>query len=70
MATVKHATSEHDVVVLRTAVGVWPAGTVGAVISAYDGTMLVEIAGPGGKTLDTIQVPADRLDVKRGSPRP
>lgn len=65
MATVKHAISEHDVVVLRDAVGAWPAGTVGAVISAYGDTMLVEITGPGGKTLDTIQVPADRLDAKR-----
>jgi hypothetical protein len=65
MATVKHAISEHDVVVLREPVGTWPAGTTGAVISVYDGTMLVEISGPGGKTLDTIQVPADRLDAKR-----
>jgi hypothetical protein len=65
MATVKHGIAEHDVVVLRDQVGTWPAGTVGAVISAYDNTMLVEITGPGGKTLDTIQVPADRLDAKR-----
>lgn len=67
MTTVKHAISEHDVVVLRESVGTWPAGTVGAVISAYGSTMLVEITGPGGKTLDTIQVPADRLAVKRRS---
>lgn len=65
MATVKHAISEHDVVTLREPVGTWPAGTVGAVISTYGSTMLVEITGPGGKTLDTIQVPADRLDAKR-----
>lgn len=38
---------------------------VGAVISAYGDTMLVEITGPGGKTVDTIQVPVDRLDTKR-----
>jgi hypothetical protein len=65
MTTVKHAISEHDVVILREPVGTWPAGTVGAVISAYGATMLVEITGPGGKTLDTIQVSADRLDAKR-----
>ena len=64
MVTTKHAISEHDVVVLRESVGAWPAGTTGAVISAYDDTLLVEITGPGGKTLDTIQAPAARLDVK------
>jgi hypothetical protein len=66
MATVEHAIFEHDVVVLRERVGAWPAGTTGAVISVYDDTVLVEIAGPGGKTLDAIQVPIGRLDVKRG----
>ncbi len=65
MATVKPAISEHDVVVLREALGAWPAGTTGAVISVYDGTVLVEITGPGGKALDTIQVPVGRLNVKR-----
>lgn len=65
MATVKHAISEHDVVVLREPVGTWPAGTVGAVISVYDNVLLVEIAGPGGKTVDTVQVPAGQLDLKR-----
>jgi hypothetical protein len=65
MATVKSALTEHDVVVLREAVGAWPAGTTGAVVSVYDGTVLVEIAGPGGKTLDTVQAPAERLSLKR-----
>jgi predicted dinucleotide-binding enzyme len=65
LATTKHAISEHDVVVLRLPVGAWPAGTTGSVISAYDDTLLVEITGPGGKTLDTVQVPAaTRIDVK------
>jgi hypothetical protein len=50
--------------VLRAAVGAWPAGTTGAVISSYDDTLLVAITGPGGKTLDTIQVPATQLAVK------
>ena len=65
MATVKHAISEHDVVTLREPVGTWPIGTVGAVISTYGSTMLVEITGPGGKTLDTIQVPANQLYAKQ-----
>jgi hypothetical protein len=51
MATVKHAIREHDVVVLREPVGESPAGSTGAVISVYDDTLLVEIIGPGGKTL-------------------
>jgi hypothetical protein len=61
----KRAISEHDVVVLRASVGAWPAGTAGAVVSAYDDTLLVEITGPGGKTLDTIQVPAAQLALKQ-----
>lgn len=64
MATVKHAISEHDLV-LRKRVGAWPAGTTGAAISVYDDTVLVEITDRGGKTLDTIQVPAIRLSIKR-----
>ena len=65
MATVKHAISEHDVVVLRQPVGAWPTGTTGAVISVYDSVVLVEITGPGGKALDTIQVAAEQLSTKR-----
>jgi len=64
MASVKHAISEHDTVVLREPNGVWPAGTSGAVISIYDDAVLVEIVGPGGATLDTIPVAAERLDVR------
>lgn len=64
MATIKHAISEHDVVVLREHVGTWPAGTTGSVISVYDDTLLVEITNADGKTLDTIQVPATQLSVK------
>ena len=56
MTSVKHAISEHDVVELRECVSGWPAGTIGTVVSVYDGVLLVEITGPGGKTLDTIQV--------------
>ena len=56
MTSVKHAISEHDVVALREGVSDWPAGTIGTVVSVYDGVLLVEITGPGGRTLDTIQV--------------
>jgi hypothetical protein len=64
MAPVKHAISEHDVVELREGASGWPAGTVGTVISVYDGVLLVEIASPRGKTLDTIQVPTALLEPK------
>ncbi|MDW5595098.1 DUF4926 domain-containing protein [Conexibacter stalactiti] len=57
--------AEHNVVTLRVPIGTWPAGTVGTVIRAYGSTGLVEITDPDGKTIDTIQVPADRLDAKR-----
>jgi hypothetical protein len=65
MSTVKHAISEHDVVVLRDPVGEWPSGTTGAVISVYGDVVLVDIADPGGKTLDAVQVPVSQLEVKR-----
>jgi hypothetical protein len=64
MASVKHAISEHDVVELREGVGGWPAGTMGTVISVYDGALLVEVTGPAGKTLDAIQVPTALLEHK------
>jgi hypothetical protein len=41
---------------LREPVGTWPAGTTGGVICVYDDTLLVEITGPNGKTVDTLQV--------------
>jgi hypothetical protein len=42
-------------------------GTTGAVVSACDDTLLVEITGPGGKTLGTIPVPAAQLTLKQRS---
>ncbi len=65
MTTVKPVISEHDVVVLREPIGRWPAGTTGAVVSVYDDTLLIEITGTAGETVDTIQVRASRLDVKQ-----
>jgi hypothetical protein len=65
MSTVKHAISEHDVVVLRDAVGAWPSGTAGTVVSVYGDVALVEIADTGGRTRDAVQVPVSQLDVRR-----
>ena len=59
MATVKHAIAEHDFVALTGAIGKWPAGTTGTVVSDYGDVKLVEIAEdrPPGQMLDLIQVP-------------
>jgi hypothetical protein len=65
MTTVRNTISEHDVVVLRETVGRWAAGTSSAVISVYDGAVLLEIVGSGGETLGVMTVPAHRLDVRK-----
>jgi hypothetical protein len=59
MATVKHAIAEHDFVELIDAVGKWPAGTRGTVVSDHGDVKLVEISEdrPPGQMLDLIQVP-------------
>jgi len=58
------AISEHDVAVLREPVK-WAAGTTGAVVRVYDDTLLVEITGTGGDTVDTIQVRVSGLHIKQ-----
>jgi len=65
MASVKNSIAEHDVVILKDAVGQWPAGTIGAVVSDYGDVKLVEVADEKGVALDYIQVPALRLDSPR-----
>jgi len=59
---VQHEFAEHDVVTFRDAVGAWPAGTIGAVVSDYGDVKLVEVADEKGVALDYIQVPAPLLD--------
>ncbi|MGH2983677.1 MAG: hypothetical protein ACRDK5_05425 [Solirubrobacterales bacterium] len=54
MATVKHPITECDVISLSEPVGKWPAGTIGAVVSDYGETKLVEIADERGKALDLV----------------
>lgn len=63
MATVKHAIGELDYVELRDAVGSWPAGTRGTVVSDYGDAKQIEISEhePPGAMLDLIQVPESRL---------
>jgi hypothetical protein len=48
----------HDVVELERDFGRWPAGTFGAVI---------EVVGPGGETLDLLELPA--AHVRAAEPR-
>ena len=63
MAIVKRAIGEIDVVELREAVGAWPAGTVGTVVSDHGDVKLIEISEdePPGAMLDMISVGEDQL---------
>ena len=67
MSKVKHAIEEHDVVALREAMGTWPAGTTGTVVSLYEDAALVEVAedDPPGSALDNlVAVPFERLELR------
>jgi hypothetical protein len=63
MATVKHAIGEIDVIELREAVGRWPAGTSGTVVSDHGDVKLIEISEdrPPGQMLDLIYVAEAKL---------
>lgn len=61
MATVKQRIKENDVIELREAVGAWPAGTIGAVVSERGDAKLIEIADERGQMLDLISVLEPRL---------
>lgn len=61
MATVKHAIREDDFVQLVDAVGDWPPGTRGTVVSERGESKLVEIADDRGIALDYVSVREPRL---------
>lgn len=61
MATVQHRIRENDVIGLREAVGAWPAGTIGAVVSERGDAKLIEIADERGQMLDLISLLEPRL---------
>lgn len=63
MTTVKHAIGEVDVVQLRDAVGKWPAGTTGTVVSERGEDKLIEISDLQGVTLDLISVAEPGLEL-------
>lgn len=63
MALQKSAVLENDVVVLCEAIGRWPAGTTGTVVSDYGDTKLLEISDAYGVTLDFIQAGVAQLSV-------
>ncbi len=63
MASVKQTISEVDVVRLRDAVGEWPAGTRGTVVSEHGKDKLIEISDLQGVTLDLITVAEPRLEL-------
>jgi hypothetical protein len=64
MAAVGHLIAEHDVVSFREAIGKWPGGTTGAVVSDYGDVKLVEIADDRGVALDFVQAPEPQLKLK------
>jgi hypothetical protein len=51
----------HDVVELDRDFGRWPKGTIGAVVDAYAGGIVVELVGPAGETLDLLDLPRDMV---------
>jgi hypothetical protein len=61
----KHAIAEHEVCILRSRVGDWPAGTEGTAVGIYDDEVLIELSDlPMEDALDNlIIVPADKLEV-------
>ena len=64
MAVAKQVIHENDVVALRERVGQWPAGTVGAAVSLYDGASLVEVTDDHGRTLDLFTVANELLEIQ------
>jgi hypothetical protein len=56
MATVRHAIRENDFVELLDAVGQWPSGSRGTVVSERGESKLVEIADERGVALDYVSV--------------
>ncbi len=64
MAVAKQIIHENDVVALREQVGQWPAGTVGAAVSLYDGASLVEVTDGEGRTLALFAVANELLEIQ------
>jgi hypothetical protein len=78
VATVKHTPAEHDIVALTQPVakderltrgaeepkgiGLWPAGTTGAIVSDYGTHKLIEIYDEDGIALDFVTMPATDLE--------
>ena len=64
MAAAKQVIQENDVVALRKRVGQWPADTIGAAVSLYDGASLVEATDDHGRTLDLFTVANELLEIQ------
>jgi hypothetical protein len=61
MAAASRAIRARDMVRLITAVGRWPAGTTGTVVSDYGDVKLVEIDHGAGAALTYVSAPEPRL---------
>jgi hypothetical protein len=64
MASVRQTVSEHDVVVLRSRAGKWPAGSSGTVVSERGDDVLVEISDTSGVTLDLVAVAVSDVELR------
>jgi hypothetical protein len=69
MAVAQERITEHDVVALRSAVGKWPAGTEGTIVSERGAFKLIEVADDLGQMLDLISVAEPELDLVWSSAR-
>ena len=74
MSNPEHVIAEHEVCILRSQVGDWPAGTEGTAVGIYEHEVLIELSDlPMEEALDNlIIVPADKLGVvwRPGDPPP
>lgn len=57
MAIARESIRELDVVEITAPIGRWPVGTRGTVVGRYGGFVDVDIAGDGGRMLDSWSFP-------------
>ncbi len=68
MAIAKQEIGEVDIVSFTEAVGRWPAGTTGTVVSDYGSDKMVEISNDRGETLDLPVVSVEKLRLESKHP--
>jgi hypothetical protein len=63
MAVSQTRIAEFDVVQLKRDIGIWQAGTKGAVVSDHGSSKLIEIADERGQELDMLEVREEDLEL-------